>query len=151
MKFPSDISVYGDLNYRGECPSETLEQVTFFSRLRTWYKNSYGLIALHPRNEGLRTWAKAAFEKAEGMTKGASDVIIPGNPSFVCEIKRRDHTKSKWQDGQQEYLNAAKEAGSFVCIALGADAAWDAFDDYLAEKEAKRTGGRYTKGEDRSC
>lgn len=151
MKFPSDISVYGNLSYRGECPSETLEQVTFFSRLRTWYKNSYGLIALHPRNEGLRTWAKAAFEKAEGMTKGASDVIIPGNPSFVCEIKRRDHTKSKWQDGQQEYLNAAKEAGSFVCIALGADAAWDAFDDYLGEQEAKRTGGRYTKGEDRSC
>lgn len=151
MKFPSDIPVYGDMSYRGECPSETLEQVTFFSRLRTWYKNSYGLIALHPRNEGLRTWAKAAFEKAEGMTKGASDVIIPGNPSFVCEIKRRDHTKSKWQDGQQEYLNAAKEAGSFVCIALGADAAWDAFDDYLAEKEAKRTGGRYTKGEDRFC
>ena len=134
MKFPSDILVYGDMRFRGECPSETLEQVTFFSRLRTWYSESYGLIALHPRNEGQRTWSKAAFERAEGMTKGASDVIIPGDPAFVCEIKRRDHTKSKWQDGQQEYLNAAQKAGAFVCIALGADAAIDAFADYLAER-----------------
>ena len=134
MKFPSDISVYGNLSYRGECPSETLEQVTFFSRLRTWYDDSYGLIALHPRNEGQRTWSKAAFERAEGMTKGAADVIIPGSPTFVCEIKRRDHTKSKWQDGQQEYLHVAKEKGAFVCVALGADAAIDAFADYLAER-----------------
>lgn len=138
MKFPSDLPVYGDTQYRGECPSETMEQVTFFGRLREQYAESWGLIALHPRNEGLRTWTKAAFERAEGMTKGAADIIIPGFPSFVCEIKRRDHTKSKWQEGQQEYLDASKKAGSFVCIALGADAAWDAFIDYVAEWQAKR-------------
>lgn len=132
MKFPNDIRVYGDMSYRGDCPSETLEQVTFFARLRSQYSDLYGLIALHPRNEGLRTWTKAAFERAEGMTKGAADVIIPATPAFVCEIKRRDHTKSKWQDGQQEYLHAAQEKGAFVCVALGADAAWDAFSDYLA-------------------
>lgn len=151
MKFPSNIPVYGDQKYRGACPSEAVEQVTFFSRLRLWYGDSYGLIALHPRNEGQRTWVKAAIERAEGMTKGAADVIIPADPAFVCEIKRRDHTKSQWQDGQQEYLNVAQEKGAFVCLALGADAAWDAFADYLGEQEAKRTGGRYTRGEDRAC
>lgn len=138
MKFPPDVRVYGDQSYRGNCPSETLEQVTFFNRLRTWYGDSWGLVALHPRNEGVRHFRQVAREKAEGMTKGASDVIIAGSPTFVCEIKRRDHTKSQWQDGQQEFLNAAKKTGSFVCIALGADAAWEAFADYLAEWEAQR-------------
>jgi hypothetical protein len=131
MKFPNDVPVFGDQSFRGQCPSETMEQVTFFSRLRRDHPNSWGVIAFHPRNEGKRTWSKAALERAEGMTKGASDVIIPGAPSFVCEIKRKDHTKSAWQNGQQEFLNAAKKAGSFVCIALGADAATEAFRFYL--------------------
>ena len=66
------------------------------------------------------------------MVKGASDIIIPGGPAFVCELKRRDHTQSKWQDGQQEYLDAAQRAGAFVCIALGYKAAEEAFGRYLA-------------------
>jgi hypothetical protein len=74
---------------------------------------------------------QVAREKAEGMTKGASDVIIVANPAFVCEIKRRDHTKSAWQDGQIEFLKAAQELGAFVCIALGADAATEAFGVYM--------------------
>jgi hypothetical protein len=131
MKFPHDMPVFGNQSFRGNCPSESMEQVTFFSRLRREYPDTWGLIAFHPRNEGKRTWMKVAIEKAEGMVKGASDVIIPGNPSFVCEIKRQDHTKSAWQDGQQEFLNAAKEAGSYVCIALGAEAATEAFRFYL--------------------
>lgn len=134
MKFPHDIPVFGDMSYRGECPSESMEQVTFFNRLRKDYPDSWGLIAFHPRNEGKRSWTKAAFERAEGMAKGASDVIIPASPSFVCEIKRRDHTKSSWQDGQKEFLNVAKEKGAFVCIALGCEAAWSAFLQYLAEQ-----------------
>jgi len=133
MKFPDDIAVYGDVDYRGDCPLEAIEQVTFFNRLRMRYPDTWGLIALHPRNEGKKGFRQVAKEKAEGMTKGASDVIIPASPSFVCEIKRRDHTKSKWQDKQLEYLNAAQEAGAFVCIALGADAAIDAFEDYLGD------------------
>jgi len=135
MKFPNNIAVYGDQTYKGECPSEGVEQVTFFTRLRMRYPDSWGIIAIHPRNEGIRTWAKAAIEKAEGMAKGAADIIIPGSPSFVCEIKRRDHSKSKWQDGQQEYLNAAQKAGSFVCVALGADAAILAFEEYLGQRK----------------
>jgi hypothetical protein len=65
------------------------------------------------------------------MTEGASDIIIPGCPAFVCELKRRDHTKSKWQDGQLEYLETAQKAGAFVCVALGADAAMEAFEEWL--------------------
>ena len=128
------VPVYGDASFRGKCPKEHVEQVSFFAKLRREYPSSYGMLAVHPRNEAqLRGGQFHAIikHKAEGMTPGASDIIIPGSPSFVCEIKRQDHTQSKWQDGQQEYLEAAMIAGSFACIALGCSAAWEAFEDWL--------------------
>lgn len=134
MKIPKWLKLYGDYSYRGDCASESVEQITFFSRLRREYPLTYGAIAIHPRNEQqlkggqFRSLNK---HKAEGMTPGAADIVIPGNPSFVCEMKRRDHTKSKWQDGQIEYLSACNDAGAFVCVALGCDAAKQAFNDYL--------------------
>ena len=47
--------VYGDTGFRGKCPVESLEQITFFRRVRDAYPDSYGLTALHPRNEGQKT------------------------------------------------------------------------------------------------
>lgn len=85
---------------------------------------------------------RAAKEKAEGMVTGAVDIVIPGNPSFVCELKRRDHTLSKIHDEQVEYLHAAKEAGAFVCIALGADAASAAFEKFLDARARPVASGR---------
>jgi len=128
--------VYGDTAFRGKCHKEELEQVSFFSRIRRKYPDTWGAIALHPRNEGLvrgGQFSGVAKKQAEGQTKGAADIIIPGCPSFVCELKRRDHTISKWQDGQIEYLTAAQTAGAFVCVALGAAAAWEALEDWLGE------------------
>jgi hypothetical protein len=131
MKFPSWLKVYGDTSYRGECPSETIEAITFFAQLRREYPDTYGLIATHIRNEGKRSWEQVARQKAEGMTKGAPDIIIPTRRAFVCEMKRRDHTKSKWQPMQLEYLKSAHDAGAFVCVALGYDAAYSAFQDSI--------------------
>ncbi len=130
MKLPDWITVYGDTSYRGDCPQESAEQITFFADLRRQYPDTYGRAALHPRNEGKRHYSQTARQKAEGMAAGASDVIIPGSPAFVCEIKRRDHTKSKWQDGQQEYLAASMEIGAFACVALGWEAAMQAFEEW---------------------
>lgn len=134
------FQIYGDTTWRGKCPVEALEQVTFFARLRREYPDTWGLLALHPRNEQqLRggQFRALAKHKAEGMTPGASDIIIPAGGamgSFVCELKRRDHTKSKWQDGQVEYLQAAHNTGSFACVAFGCDAAWQAFQDWLSSQ-----------------
>ena len=128
--------VYGDTGFRGKCPVESLEQITFFRRVRDAYPDSYGLTALHPRNEGLKIggqFGAVSRHKAEGMTPGASDIIIPGRVTFVCEMKRRDRTQSEWQDGQIEYLTAAHNAGAFACVAFGCDAAWGAFQEWLAE------------------
>ena len=130
MKIPTWLPIWGDSDYRGPCPREAVEQVTFFRRLRDAHPDTWGRIAIHPRNEGKRRHDQASREKAEGMTTGASDVIIPARVPFVCEIKRRDHTKSQWQDGQIEYLEAAYCCGAFVCVALGADAASQAFAEW---------------------
>jgi len=134
MKLPSDIPVYGDTAYRGDCPRETVEQVTFFSELRKRYPHTLGILALHPKNEEKRSGAKfgqLARDKAMGLAPGASDIIIPGSPAFVCELKRQDKTKSNWQPGQLEYLLAAQAQGAFVCVALGWKAAMEALDEWL--------------------
>lgn len=134
MIFPDWLHVYGPIDYRGNCPQESAEQATFFGYLRREYPDSLGLIALHPKNEGKRSgraFHRLSVDKALGLAVGASDIIIPGCPSFVCEMKRQDHTKSRWQPGQVEYLSAAKSAGSFVCVALGWEGAVEALGEWL--------------------
>ena len=139
MKFHSNIPVFGDMTFRGDCPSETVEAVTFFAKIRREYPDTYGKVITHIRNEGARSYQQTAKQKAEGMTKGAPDILIPGNPAFCCELKRQDHTKSKWQEGQQDYLLVAQNQGAFVCVALGYKAAYEAFifwnDNFLLQNK----------------
>jgi hypothetical protein len=131
MKIPDWLPVFGDMEYRNKnCPPESAEQITFFNTLRRDYPR-LGLIAIHPRNEGKRTMQQVQRQKAEGMTAGAPDIVVPGSPSFLCELKRLDHTQSRWQDGQLEYLQAAKENGSFVCVAFGHKAALEALKVWI--------------------
>jgi len=134
MIFPSWLPVYGDQKYRNKkCPVESAEQITFFNTLRRDYPE-LGKIAIHPRNEGKRTMQQAQRQKAEGMTPGAADIVIPGNPAFVCELKRLDHTECQWQPKQLDYLQAAKNNGSFVCVALGYQAALEALEIWIGTK-----------------
>jgi len=130
MKMTDEIKIFGDINFRGVCPSEANEQMTFFQLLRQNYPKTLGLLAIHPKNEGKRTYLQAAKDKAMGLTPGASDIIIPGNPCFVCELKRQDHTQSAWSTGQQDYLLAAKKSGAFVCVAFGYIAALQAVKEW---------------------
>ncbi len=125
MQFPDWLNVAGDPSYRGECPSETMEQITLVNRLRREYPDTLGRLVIHVKNEGKRTARQADMDKAQGMTPGASDILIVCSPAIVIELKRRDHTKSKWQPGQIDYLEAAHKQGSFACVALGADAAME--------------------------
>jgi hypothetical protein len=111
MKIPTWLPAFGDLKYRGECPDEADEQATFFNQLRLKYPE-LGKIALHPKNEGRRKgWQFRQLEKdkALGLAVGAADIIIPGAPSFVCELKKRDSTKARWQPSQLEYQHYRNE------------------------------------------
>lgn len=133
MKIPEKIPVVGDPDYRGDCPSERLEQVTFFAEIRRRYPELYGRIALHPRNEGKRTKYAASRDAMEGLSVGAPDIIIPGRVTWCCELKRQDRTKSRLSKTQLEWLTAAQQAGAVVCVALGWEAAMAAFEEHLNE------------------
>jgi hypothetical protein len=127
MKLPNSVPVWGNTKYRGDCPSETAEQVTFFNEIRRKYPDTWGRIATHIRNEGKKTPQQVRREKAEGMTKGASDIIVGG---FYCELKRKDHTKSKIAPEQIEYLEMINQLGFYGCVALGWEAAMEAFEEW---------------------
>jgi hypothetical protein len=70
-----------------------------------------------------------------GLNPGFRDIIIIGNPVFVCELKKRDFTKSRISDDQQEFLLASQDAGAFACVALGALGFFDALEEW---KNAQR-------------
>jgi hypothetical protein len=131
MIFPDFLPVYGDKKYRNKkCPVESAEQITFFNTLRREYPE-LAIIAIHPRNEGKRTVQQTQRQKAEGMTTGASDIIIPTLRPFICELKRQDHTLCHWEPNQLEYLETAKKHGAFVCVALGYEAALEALKVWI--------------------
>ena len=134
MKIPDWLQTYGDTSYRGDCALEDAELMTFFNELKRLYPD-LARIAIHPDNEGLVIGTghlHHAKQKAKGaINKGAADIVIVGNPTFVCELKRKDHTKSRWQDGQLEFLEASQKQGAFVCVALGYEAALNAVKDYI--------------------
>ncbi|QMP23946.1 VRR-Nuc domain protein [Pseudomonas phage DDSR119] len=137
MKPLEGIKHFGNLDFRDKkCPLEVAEQVTFFNQLRKRWPETWGRIALHARNEGKKRADQVAREKAEGMATGAADVTIPGNPAFLCELKRKDRTLSALQPDQEPYLRAADAAGAFVCIAFGWEAGMEAFEAYLDEHYA---------------
>lgn len=134
MKMHEDIKVFGDMDFRGECALEDAELITFFNQLRMRYP-VLAQVAIHPDNEGLVLGTghhHHTRQKAKGAIRnGAADIIICGCPTFVCEMKRQDHTKSKWQDGQLDFLQTSQELGAFVCVALGYEAALQALNDWL--------------------
>lgn len=116
----------------GPCPSEKVEMASFFNRLRREYPQ-YGAIALHIRNEGKRTAMQHQSIVGEGgFIKGASDVVIPGAPTFVMEMKSRAKT-ARVSKEQTAYLEACAAQGAFACVALGALGAWEAFQAWLAQ------------------
>lgn len=131
MKPLDGIPHFGSLEFRDKkCPKEVAEQVTFFNQLRAAWPDTFGLIAVHNRNEGKKTPDQVAREKAQGMATGSPDIMIPGNPTFLCELKRKDRTISELQPMQEPYLRAAIEQGAYGCIAFGWEAAMEAFNHW---------------------
>jgi len=127
MIFPDWLTVHGDRSFRGLCPKETAEQVTFFAMVRKSHPRSP---ILHIRNEGIRTAYQISKEKSEGLITGAADIIGIGSPTLVIELKRKDHTKSKYGDGQLDFLYSCQNLGARVSVCLGHEAAYNEFLDW---------------------
>ena len=130
MKFPEWLEVVGDQSYRGDCPKEDAELITFFNQLRKRWPATWGSVATHVKNEGRKHFQQAAKDKAKGQVKGAPDIFIPYSPAVLIELKRKDHTGSSWIVGQQEYMKAAQDMGAHVYVALGAEAAIRIIEKY---------------------
>lgn len=131
MKIDQRIKVYGCQKLRMEKPpSENAEQITIFNELRLNYPE-LAKLATHILNEGNKSHAQAEKDAQMGLCKGFSDIIIIGNPVFVCELKKRDFTKSKISKEQQSFLIAAQESGAFACVALGCDGFFEALEEWI--------------------
>jgi hypothetical protein len=128
MNLKHDVPVYGDTTFRGKCPLEVAEQKTLVNKIRREYPDSWGKICTHIKNEGKKSVQQIRRDKAEGMVKGASDIVIGG---FYCELKRKNHMLCKVSDEQLEYLTVINQLGYFGCIALGYEAAMEAFEEYI--------------------
>lgn len=124
-QIPNFIPVFGDINFRGECATETAELIGFF-RLLERELPSLASIATHIRNEGKRSKFQGYKQQQEGMNTGASDIIIPCSPPIVIELKRRDHTLSTISAKQVSYLSSAHILGAYSVVALGAVGAMEA-------------------------
>ena len=130
MKIPPSIPIYGQ-KIKGCKITEANHMTTFFNTLRREYPE-YAAIALHIRNEGKRTKQQMDREKMQGgFVTGASDIVIPGNPAFVCEMKSQS-PRAKVSEEQETFLKNCLSKGSFVCIALGHQAAMEAFLEWKA-------------------
>mgnify|MGYP003559613124 FL=1 len=125
---PDSIMIYG-APIKGCKVPESAHMITFFNTLRREYPE-HAKCCLHIRNEGKRTRQQIEKEKAEGFITGAADIILVGNPSFVCEMKSQSPS-AKISQEQIDFLLAAQQAGAFVCIALGHKAAIEAFNDWV--------------------
>ena len=119
------IPVFGDINFRGDCATETAELIGFFKLLEKEFPSLHA-IATHIRNEGKRSKFQGYKQQQEGMNTGASDIIIPCSPPIVIELKRRDHTLSTISAKQVSYLSSAHMLGGYAVVALGAIGAMEA-------------------------
>ena len=114
---------------KGVHPSEAAEMTTFFNQLRKHYPEYYA-IALHVRNENDGDYKKTNKSKLEGgFVKGASDIVIIGNPTFVCEMKAINKG-SRLSKEQIDFLNSSAENGAFACVAYGWQATMQAFEEW---------------------
>ena len=77
------IKVYGNTNFRGDCPNEDAGANYIFNELKRLYPD-LARIAIHPDNEGLVLGTghlHHAKQKAKGaINKGAADIIIVAVP-----------------------------------------------------------------------
>ena len=129
MKTPTWLPKFGDLPKSTSNPAEDYVLSSLISRIRNDYPLTYGLVAFHVKNESKRTTGQIRADKAKGLTKGVSDLIVIGNPTLCMEIKKDN--SCRFEDGQLEFLQQAQKQGAFVCLAIGYQGAKDAFEHWL--------------------
>ena len=78
MKIPPHIKSFGNLDFRGECPKEDAELITFFNQLKLNYPDLYD-VAIHPDNERLISgtgFNAQSRQKAKGQSGTVQAILL---------------------------------------------------------------------------
>ena len=113
-----------DSGFRGACPVEDGEQMTFLAWLRFNYPELFA-VTFHVKNEGQlaakNKYAMASRDKKMGLVRGVNDVMIMTCPVICIEFKRKDKTQSSVSKDQKEWLTKMDAQGHEAIVAYGAD------------------------------
>ena len=124
------IRIY-DSGYRGDCPSEMVEQINCMGYLEKHHPDRWPLI-WHTPNEAKAKPQYMALRRKLGVKSGIADIIDFGAIRGAFELKRRDRTKSKVSKEQIAHLEAVDASGGFAAIVYGHDEFLLAYSEYLA-------------------
>lgn len=114
------------------------EQVVFFNRVRTLALNNkhYELASRSTHaipNGGGRSKAEAGRLKAEGVTKGVSDIFCrlaaPGYHGLYIEMKKRKGGRVSPE--QETWIEESNRLGYRACVCQGADEAFEVWRNYV--------------------
>lgn len=132
------IRIY-DSGYRGECPTEMVEQINSMGWLEKHHPDRWPLIFHYPAEAKAKPQYMAVRRKL-GVKAGIADIIDFGEIRGAFELKRRDKTKSKVSKDQLAFLEAVDASGGFAAICYSADQfmlAYSQFVDYCSSHSAR--------------
>lgn len=116
-----------------KAPSESIEQITFFNQLRKNYPE-LAKVAIHIKNEGKKSIGEAMKDKAEGLVSGAPDIMIPGSPTLMIEMKKQSKS-ARVSQNQKDYMNNAVDNGAMCFVCYGWGMAWLALEKWIQRRK----------------
>ena len=112
-------------------------QVRCVQRFRYEHPDIAHLLIAIP-NGGKRSTTEAKWLKAEGMTPGASDLILlvsRGAYGFLCIESKTTSKDSRQSEAQKEWQKLVEQNGGKYIIYRDADTFWEIVTKYLNLKE----------------
>lgn len=133
------IHIY-DSHYRGGCPVEDADQMNCTSWIEYQYPQ-YSRLYWHTVNESNMPVQGRVKAAKKGLKPGVSDIMFMvkrGKYSgLVVELKRKDRTKSKISDDQDEFLFEMSEQGFYCAVCYGFEQFQKCVKEYLSINKNK--------------
>ena len=130
------IKIY-DSGYRGDCPLEDTDLINLVS----WFDHNYphlSSLLVHVPNESKIPVQGRVKLRMKGLKSGVQDLILfkkQGGYSGLClELKRKDRTKSKVNQNQEDYAAEFSEEGFYCTFCYGLEEAKKCIKEYLLIK-----------------
>lgn len=124
---------------------EGIEQVALFRRLELVLPEVFDH-AYHVPNGGNRTYATAAFLKAQGVKAGVSDICIDmargQYHGLRIELKAPAPHTAATSSEQKLWIIKFNAQGYFACVCVGQDEAWKTIAWYMALGPFRVSNGR---------